>query len=97
MPKGTQLNTRIDDELAARLDQLATATGRPKARLVQEALARYMDEQSWQVATFQVDEQSWQVAAIQEALDDYHSGQAELVPHEDVMQRLEAKIRVRLP
>lgn len=75
---------RIDDDVAAKLDQLAASTDRPKTWLIDQALRRY------------VEEESWQVQAIQEALNDYRSGNAELVPHEQVMERLEAKIRASL-
>ncbi len=75
---------RIDDDVAAKLDQLAASTDRTKTWLIDQALRRY------------VEEEAWQVQAIKEALDDYRSGDAELVPHEQVMERLEAKIRAKL-
>jgi len=76
-------SVRFDSELAERLDALAVAVNRPKTWLIEEAVRRY------------VDEQAWQVQAIQEALDDYRSGNAELVAHDQVMQRLEAKIKAK--
>ncbi len=75
---------RIDDDVSAKLDQLAASTDRTKTWLIGQALRRY------------VEEEAWQVQAIKEALDDYRSGDAELVPHEEVMERLEAKIRAKL-
>lgn len=39
-----QLNIRVDDELAARLESLATRTGRTKTFYAAEALAEYLDE-----------------------------------------------------
>lgn len=75
---------RIEDELSSQLDMLATALDRPKAWVIEQALRRY------------VEEQAWQVQAIKEALDDYRSGNAELAPHEEVMGRLEARIRAKL-
>ena len=77
-------SVRIDDDVAAKLDQLAASTDRTKTWLIDQALRRY------------VEEEAWQVQAIKEALDDYRSGDAELVPHEQVMERLEAKIRAKL-
>jgi predicted transcriptional regulator len=81
---GKVTSIRIDDDVVAKLDQLAVATDRPKTWLIDQALRRY------------VEEEAWQVQAIQEALDDYRSGNAELVPHEQVMERLEAKLRAKL-
>jgi predicted transcriptional regulator len=77
-------SVRLEDDLSERLDALAVSVNRPKTWLIEEAIRRY------------VEEQSWQVQAIQEALDDYRSGKAELVPHDQVMQRLEAKIKSKL-
>ena len=76
-------SVRLDANLSERLDALAVAVNRPKTWLIEEAVRRY------------VDEQAWQVQAIQEALDDYRSGNAELVTHDQVMQRLEAKIKAK--
>jgi predicted transcriptional regulator len=85
MPKITSV--RLEDTLAGKLDALATSLERPKAWVIEQAIATY------------VDEQSWQVAAIKEALQDYRSGEATLVAHEQVMQEmeeLEAEIRSTL-
>ena len=46
--------------------------------MIEQALTRYLDEEAWQVA------------AIREALADYQSGTADLVPHDEVVQRLGA-------
>lgn len=75
---------RLEDELSSQLDTLAVSLDRPKAWVIDQAIRRY------------VREQAWQVQAIQEALDDYRSGHAELVPHEEVMDRLETRIRAKL-
>ena len=75
---------RLEDELSNQLDRLAVALDRPKAWVIEQAIRRY------------VEEQAWQVQAIQEALDDVRSGQADVVPHEQVMQRREARIRAKL-
>ncbi|HEY7065374.1 MAG TPA: CopG family ribbon-helix-helix protein [Chloroflexota bacterium] len=79
MPKVTSI--RISDELATRLDQLAASVDRPRSWLIEQAIARY------------VDEEAWQVAAITEALADYRSGKAVVRTHDEVMRRLEAHIR----
>jgi predicted transcriptional regulator len=76
-------SVRMSDELAGRLDQLAAALDRPKAWLIEQAIARY------------VEEEAWQVNAISEALAEYRKGASTLRPHDQVMERLEAKIRAR--
>ena len=75
---------RLDDELAGRLDQLAAALDRPRSWVIEQAIARY------------VEEEAWQVAAITEALEAYERGGATLLPHAQVMAELEAKIRAKL-
>lgn len=81
MPKVTSI--RLSDELAARLDQLAASLDRPRAWLIEQAIARY------------VDEEAWQVAAITEALAEYRKGGASLHTHDEVMGRLEAKMHAQ--
>jgi RHH-type transcriptional regulator, rel operon repressor / antitoxin RelB len=46
----TNLAIRLDSATKKVLYKLATATGRTRAFLVQEALSQYVSEQSWQVA-----------------------------------------------
>jgi predicted transcriptional regulator len=74
-------SVRLSDDLASLLDQLAASLDRPKAWLIEQAIARY------------VEEETWQMAAITEALTEDRKGGATLRPHEEVMERLEAKIR----
>lgn len=77
-------SVRLEDEVATQLEVLARSMDRPKAWLIEQAVKSYIEEQSWQVA------------AIREALEDYNSGHAELVPHEVVMEEikeLEARIK----
>ena len=66
-----------------RLDRLATSLDRPKAWLIEQAIARY------------VEEEAWQVEAIGEALAEYRQGTARVETHEAVMDRLGAKMRER--
>jgi len=73
----------LDDETATKLEQLATSLDRPETWLIEQAIARYLEEESWQVR------------AITGALNTYRAGEATLTPHEQVMDRLEAKIRAR--
>ncbi len=79
MTKATSV--RLPDELAARLDQLAASIDRPKSWVIEQAIARY------------VEQEAWQVQAIAEALAEYRQGKATLQPHDEVMGRLEQRIR----
>jgi predicted transcriptional regulator len=74
-------SVRLSDDLATRLDKLAASLDRPRAWLIEQAIARYLDEQSWQVE------------AISEALTEYRTGRASLRPHDSVMTRIEDKLR----
>ncbi len=77
-------SVRLEEDLANKLDALAASMDRPKAWLIEQAIKSY------------VDEQAWQVQAIREAMEEYRSGKAESVPHEEVKERLEAKIRAKM-
>lgn len=74
-------SVRLDDEMARELDHLAAALDRPRAWLIEQAIANYIEEQAWQVR------------AIGEALDGYRGGRASVAPHDQVMERLAAKLR----
>ncbi len=71
-------SVRLEDETIEQLEALAKSMDRPKAWLIDQAIKNYIAEQSCQVT------------AIKEALDDYKSGRAELVPHETVMDEMAA-------
>jgi predicted transcriptional regulator len=45
MSRSVQLNTRVDETTAQRLDLLAQATGRTKSRLFYEAITAYIDNE----------------------------------------------------
>ena len=53
------LTLRIPEETKAKLDKLAQATHRSKSYLAEEAIARYLDLEAWQVGEIE--------QAIQEA------------------------------
>lgn len=53
------LTLRIPEEVKAKLDKLAQATHRSKSFLAEEAIARYLDLEAWQVGEIE--------QAIQEA------------------------------
>lgn len=72
---------RLKDDLCEQLDQLAASLERPRAWVIEQAIARY------------VEEEAWQVAAISEALADYKSGNAKLRAHDEVMDELAERIK----
>jgi predicted transcriptional regulator len=74
-------SSRLGDDLAARLDRLAASLDRPKAWVIEQAIARY------------VEQEAWQVEAIAEALTEYRQGTSTVRPHNQVMSQLEARIR----
>ena len=43
------LTLRIPEEIKAKLDQLAQATHRSRSFLAEEAIARYIDLEAWQI------------------------------------------------
>ena len=49
----TTVTARIDPETQKRLESLAKATERSRSWLVAEAVRRYVEEESWQVAAIE--------------------------------------------
>jgi len=70
------LSIRIDSVTKQKLDDLAQQTRRSKSFLAAEAIAAY------------VDLQSWQVSQIQQGIADCDAGRG--VPHEEVKQWLKS-------
>jgi len=70
----------LNDDDEEKLGHLAASLGRPKAWLIEQAITRY------------VDEQTWQIVAIEEALAEYQSGTATLIPHAEVEARMEEPV-----
>jgi RHH-type transcriptional regulator, rel operon repressor / antitoxin RelB len=66
------LSVRISPELKNQLDQLAEAEGRARSFIAEEALKRYIKEESWQVQ------------AIREAFEKADTKDARFVDHGDV-------------
>jgi len=66
----TVISFRADDALAKALDQLARATHRDRPYHLRQALAQYLERQSWHVA------------AIDEGLADANAGH--LLPHTEI-------------
>jgi predicted transcriptional regulator len=46
----TITSIRLSDELRSKIERLAQATGRSKSFLIQEAIAQYVERQSWPIA-----------------------------------------------
>lgn len=76
---------RLDDSLTRGLDTLAATTERPRAWHIEQAIRRYLAEEAWQVE------------AIREELAGYRADADDVVPHDDVMHRLEARLRSASP
>jgi predicted transcriptional regulator len=73
MPATTaNFSIRLPQETKEKIDTLARAMGRPRNYLIAEAIERYIQEESWQIAEVQ--------AGISE--DDASLG----VPHEEVVR-----------
>ncbi|MHB8575662.1 MAG: CopG family ribbon-helix-helix protein [Dehalococcoidia bacterium] len=71
----------LSDERALQLDQLAAAMERPTTWVIEQAIARYLDEEAAEVV------------AIARELADYRAGIGKNIPHEEVFAGLEAKLR----
>ena len=72
------LSVRVTPELKNQLDQLALAEGRTRSFIAEEALKRY------------VKEESWQVQAIHNALEKADSTDAKFAEHGEVKKWLES-------
>jgi predicted transcriptional regulator len=49
----TTVTARVDEDTYGKLDQLARATDRSRSWLIADALHRYMEEESWQIAAIE--------------------------------------------
>lgn len=77
------MSVTLDEHVIAQVDHLAALLGRPRSSSIEEAVAQY------------VEEQSWQIQAIGDALAAYASGQETLTPHDIVIDGVEARIRAK--
>jgi predicted transcriptional regulator len=71
---------RVSEEIIEAVDNRAAAMGRKRQWVIEQAIRRYLDEEGPEVL------------AIAEALAEYRSGNAVLIPHEEVMDRLDRMI-----
>jgi predicted transcriptional regulator len=82
MPKTVSIGARIDAALDADIAKLAVLLNRPKSWVIERALEAYIASEKQFVD------------AVQEGIDAADRG--DVTPHEQVMERMEAKIRTRL-
>jgi predicted transcriptional regulator len=77
---GKATSVRLSDDLVETLDKLAAAMGRTRAWVIEDAIRYYIENEAENIFS------------IAEALEEVRSGNAVLIPHEEVMDRLDAKI-----
>jgi predicted transcriptional regulator len=82
MPKTVTIGARINAMLDADIAQLAVLLNRPKSWIIERALEAY------------VAAEKQFIEAVQEGIDAAEQGKTK--PHEEVMERIETKIRTRL-
>jgi len=68
---------RLDPETRDQLDKMAAQLDRPRAWIIKEAVARYLEEETWYQAQ------------VQKGIDDMEAGRT--ISHEEVAARLKAK------
>ena len=82
MPKTVTIGARINAMLDADVAKLAVLLNRPKSWIIERALEAY------------VSAEKQFIEAVQEGIDAAEQGK--IKPHEEVMERIEAKIRTQL-
>lgn len=68
---------RLDPEIRERLDQMAERMDRPRAWIIKEAVAQYLERETWYMAE------------VQKGLDDAEAGR--VISHQEMGARLKAK------
>ena len=83
MPQPTEnMTVRLPANVQKRLDKIAVGMDRSRNWLVNRAIEQYLEAHDWQVEK------------IRDRLSFAESG-GEFVPHDEAMERLEAKLRKR--
>ncbi len=72
MPETTTITIRLDASLKTKLEALAKSTQRSKSWLAAEAIAAYIEQESWQIQQ------------IEEAIQQAERPDTEWIAHEDV-------------
>ena len=78
---GKPTTIRLDETLIREMEALAAATERSRAWHIEQAIRRYLAEEAWQVQ------------AVSDALRAYHAGAINLVPHDEVMARVNGRLK----
>src|SRR5947207_764281 len=85
MPGTTEnLSVRVSPKLREQLDQIATTLDRSRNWIINEAIKQYLEVQRRQIAI------------IEERLAEIESGEAVLIPHDEVVKRQEERLKTKL-
>ena len=79
-----RMSLSVPADKQAKLDAIAANARRSRSYIVNEAIDHYLDLYEWQTRK------------IEERLERTQSGDARWMPHDEVFDRLEAKIRDRI-
>ncbi|ETX00760.1 MAG: hypothetical protein ETSY2_38555 [Candidatus Entotheonella gemina] len=79
-----RISISVPPDKQAKLDAIAANADRSRSYIVNEAIDYYLDLYEWQTRR------------IEERLERAQSGEAEWIPHDEVFDRLEAKIKDRI-
>ena len=79
-----RMSVSVSPEKQARLDAIAANTDRSRSYIVNEAIDYYLDLYDWQTRR------------IEERLGRAQSDDAKWIPHDEVFDRLEKKIKARM-
>ena len=79
-----RMSISVSPDKQAKLDAIAANADRSRSYIVNEAIDYYLDLYEWQTRR------------IEERLERAQSGEAKWIPHDEVFDRLEAKIKDRL-
>lgn len=73
---------RFDPEIRERLDKMAEQMGRPRAWIIKEAVAQYLERETWYLAE------------VQKGIDDVEAGR--VISHDEIAARLKEKASMSL-
>jgi predicted transcriptional regulator len=79
-----RMSISVSPDKQAKLDAIAANADRSRSYIVNEAIDHYLDLYEWQTRR------------IEERLERAQSGEAKWIPHEEVFDKLEEKIKERL-
>lgn len=77
VPMQSATTVRLDPETRAQLDKMAEQIDRPRAWIIKEAVAQYLEREAWYLAE------------VQKGIDDMEAGRE--ISHEEMGARLRAK------